>query len=121
MRNNFEISKDALEYYVKRLEALKDDDEVLVGRSMITEDVTSNTKLTSKALNSLQTQSNNFFKDYTKTICSALILYLKGLEQSKTMIEAKLEREIHFEWEKMDEEIEAVKTLQRDLNCKSHG
>lgn len=117
-RDNHVITQDALEYYIKKLEDLKNDEnDILVGKSIIIQDVDSNTKLSKKALSFIKSKSDNVFKDYVTIICSALKMYLKGLEQSKTDIEKRLDSDIHFQWEVMNEEITDVKDLQKSLDC----
>lgn len=114
----YRISQDALEYYQKHLEELKNDEVILVGDSIFEKDVMNNTKLSKKALSLIKIQSHTVFKDYVQTICSALTVYLNALEKTKDNLEEKLDSNIHFQWDNMNKEIEDVKELQKSLGCK---
>ena len=119
VRDDFEITKDALTHYSKRLQELKNDEDVAKGNDMIQEDIETNSKELLEIANHLESKSSNTFKDYREVICSALTLYQKDLENSKKTLLEKLGENVRFKWDKIDDEIKKVEAIKKFCDCKN--
>lgn len=116
-RSDFDVAKDALRHYLKKLEELKEDEDIKQGNSMILEDIEKNSKMATRASKHLDLETSNTFKDYPKIICSALTIYERDLENSKEKLKEKLGNNIHFEFNKMNEEINQVQEIKKNMKC----
>lgn len=119
-RTFFVIAKDALERYSRKLQELKQDEEIKLGGGMIMDDIETNSKFALKIAKLLEMETPNVFKDNSKIICSALVMYRRELEISKAKLEEKLGHETQFKWDRLDEEIRLVTDLKRSMGCKEH-
>jgi len=116
-RSDFAVAKDALKHYLEKLEELKKDEDIKKGNSMILEDIVKNSDGVSTASKHLDLESPNTFKDYPKIICSALSIYERDLEASKEKLKEKLGNNVHFEFNKMNEEIKQVQEIKKHMKC----
>jgi len=116
-RSDFDVAIDALKHYSKKLQELKEDDDVKQGNSFIISDVEFNSKEALEVAKHLETRSSNIFHDYTEIICSALTLYQRDLELSKNELLEKLGSDIHFKWDKMDDEIKQITAIRNSWKC----